>query len=156
MVYAKAQRVTFIITVILALFLSLISYPLVYLLYGIEFVAAAWVIVLYSPGLIFQVAARLSIKFYAAQGRPLKNSMVYIIGLLCSLPFYFLLIPKYGINGAAVASSIAYFAAFCFSFYQIYREYKLPLIDIIRLRAEDINYVRNLIMSSPYIKKLFK
>lgn len=154
--YAKAQRITFIITVIISFFLSLLAFPLIYLMYGQPFISAAWVVIFYTPGLIFQVAARLSIKFYAGQGRPLKNSLVYIVGLIVSLPFYFILIPKLGIKGAAIASSIAYLSAFLFSFYQIHREYGLSILEIIKFKSEDIMYIRSHIGNLPVIGKYYR
>ena len=141
--YAKAQRITFLITSIMALGLAVASYPLIYMMYGNEFVAAAWVVVLYTPGLVFQAAASLSIKLYAGMGEPLKVSLVYFIGFLVSLPFYLFLVPPYGINGAAVASSIAYFSAFLFSFYQINREFGLPIRNVVGIRREDWRYVQS-------------
>lgn len=141
--YAKAQRITFLITSIMALGLAVASYPLIYVMYGHEFVAAAWVVVLYTPGLVFQVAASLSVKLYAGMGQPLKVSLIYFIGFLVSLPFYFFLVPMYGINGAAVASSIAYFSAFLFSSYQINREFGLSIREVIGLRNDDWQYVQS-------------
>jgi len=150
--YAKAQRITFAITICMAIALAVLAYPLIYLMYGSEFTAAAWVVVFYLPGLVFQVAARLSIKLYAGMGRPLKNSLVYLIGFLVSLPFYFLLIPRYGINGAAISSSIAYFSAFLFSYTQIRREFGLPLREIIGVRKDDVRYVQSQLSRLPVIR----
>jgi O-antigen/teichoic acid export membrane protein len=151
--YARAQRITFILTALAAIALAILAYPLIYLMYGNAFTAAAWVVVLYTPGLIFQVAARVSIKFYAGQGKPLKNSLVYIAGIVAGLPFYFWLIPKYGIRGAAIASSIAYFAAFSFSFWQLNRDYGVSLRDIVIPQRDDIKYVKMQLAKIPVLKR---
>jgi O-antigen/teichoic acid export membrane protein len=76
------------------------------------------------------------------QGKPLNNSLIYIAGILVGMPFHFWVIPKYGIQGAAVASSIAYFSAFSFSFWQLHRDYKVSLGEIIIPQSEDIKYVK--------------
>lgn len=154
-IYARAQRVTFIITLIISLCLAVVAYPLILVLYGSEFLAAAAVVFLYAPGVVFQVAAKLSIRFYAGQGKPLKNSLVYLIGILVSLPFYFWLVPLYGINGAAIASSIAYLTAFMFSFYQIHREFGVRLYDLLVFKKDDWYYIRVQLAKLPRIGKYF-
>ena len=139
--YARAQRITFLITTAVALLLAGVSVPLVRVLYGTEFMQSALIIVFYTPGLIFQVAARLSVKFYAGRGRPLRNSLVYVIGLIVGIPFYFILIPNYGIVGAAIASSIGYFAAFTFSVIQIRNEYSLNIASIFLIQKADLMFL---------------
>ncbi|MCB0368540.1 MAG: polysaccharide biosynthesis C-terminal domain-containing protein, partial [Bdellovibrionales bacterium] len=153
--YARAQRITFIITILITVSLVILAYPLIYLIYGSAFTDAAWVVALYAPGLVFQVAARLSIKFYAGRGKPLKNSLVYLAGIIISLPFYFWLVPKYGIYGAAISSSIAYLSAFCFSFYQINKEFRVPLKAILLFRKEDKQYILMQLAKIPRIGKYF-
>lgn len=151
--YAKAQRIIFMITTCLCLLLAVLAYPLILLMYGSDFIQAAGVVALYAVGLIFQVAARLSIKFYAGIGRPLKNSLIYLAGLIVSIPFYFLLIPKFGIYGAAIASSIAYISSFLFSYFQLYKDFNLPLLAIIKFQKEDFIYVKSQMYKLPVIGK---
>lgn len=153
--YERAQRITIILTTAVALMLALLAYPLIYFMYGEDFVAAAWVVIFYTPGLIFQVAARLTIKFYAGQGKPLKNSLINIAGIITSLPFYFILIPRYGIIGAAVASSIAYSAAFFFSFWQMNRDYGLSAKKIFWIKKDDFGYISLQLLKVPVIGKFF-
>lgn len=144
LLFARAQRINFLITSILALGLALVAYPVVLLLYGEAFQAASWVVVAYTPGLIFQVAARLSIKFYAGQDKPLKSSLIYLAGIVVSLPVYFVLIPRFQIVGAALASSLAYLAAFLFSAIQIKREFGLSLVQMLILKREDWSFLKSL------------
>lgn len=154
--YVIAQRVTFLITLVAALCLAVLAYPLILILYGSPFVSAALVVAFYTPGLVFQVAARLSVRFYAARGKPLKVSLVYVAGLVVSLPFYFLLIPKYGINGAAISSSIAYFSAFMFSFYQVRREFGVGLIDVFIMKRSDVVLVKRQLGNLPVLGRYFQ
>lgn len=140
--YAKTQRLTFLVTTAAALVLALLSIPIVKILYGEPFIEAATVMIFYTPGLIFQVAARLSAQFYAGVGKPLKNALIYISGILVGLPFYFLLIPTYGMIGAAIASSISYLAAFGFSFWQINRDYKLSIGAVLIPRKADYIFLK--------------
>lgn len=138
--YQRAQRVTTIVTTMTVLFLMALGYPLILLFYGQPFSEAFYVVLFYSPGMIFQVLARMTIKFYSANGKPLKNSLIYLVGILVGLPFYFLLIPELGIIGAAIASTITYFAGFVFSFYQIRKEFKIGIGSLVP-KFEDFNYL---------------
>ena len=151
--YAKAQRISFLLTAVLATLLGIVSYPLILILYGQDFTGAAWVVVFYAPGLIFQVAARLSMKVYVSMGRPLKTSLIYVMGFLVGLPFYFLLIPKWGIIGAAASSSIAYFSAFVISFLQIRKEFQIKVSDIFGVRGEDLGFIKTQITRLPLMAR---
>tara|TARA_R110002050_G_scaffold300567_1_gene470556 strand:- start:5910 stop:7154 length:1245 start_codon:yes stop_codon:yes gene_type:complete len=137
LLFEKAIRITLYLTTAIGLVLVLLSKYLILFLYGNAFAGAAVVVLFYLPGLVFQVSARLSIKFYAAQGKPLKNSLVYMVALLISSPFYFVLIPPLGIKGAAISSSVGYFVAFVFSIYQLKRDYHFSLRNILVLQKVD-------------------
>ena len=128
--------------------------PLVFILYGEQFSAGAQVIMFYAPGVVFQVAARLSNKFYAARGRPLKNTVMYLCGFIVSVPFYYVLIPGMGLSGAAVASSIGYFAAFIASFLQLRWEYGISFFDVFGFRRDDWALVVDRLRSLPFVPRI--
>lgn len=141
--YKKAMRITLYLSALIALVLALLAHPIILLLYGTAYLGAVAVVAFYLPGLIFQISARLSIKFYAAQGKPLKNALVYTVALIASAPFYFILIPVWGLKGAAISSSIGYFAAFAFSMYQLKREFPFQLQEVLLLQKADIAEFKN-------------
>ena len=139
--YARTQRITFLFTTLISIILMLIAHPLISLTYGKDYLDSVEVVLWYAPGLIFQVASRISVKFYAGIGMPLKNSLIFLGGFVGSLPFYFWLIPKYGLCGAAMASSVSYFIAFLVSFIQINRDYDISLSSVCMVRAKDLSYL---------------
>ena len=151
--YIKAQRINIIVSLIVFFGMLIVGYPLIVLMYGSQFKESFWVLIIYAPGVVFQAAARLSIKFYGGIGKPLKNSLIYLFGIIVSLPFYFLLIPLFGINGAAIGSSIAYASAFLFSFYQIKREFNVSLIEIFDFKKADLLLINEKIKSLPILQK---
>ena len=152
--YTRTQRITFSLTTLAALVIIILAYPMVYVMYGTAFADAAWVVVLYTPGLIFHMATRLTSNFFSGQGKPLKNSLVHSIGIAAGLPFYFWFIPKYGINGAAMASTISYIATFCFSFLQLNLDYGVSLKDVIIPQKRDLRYVKEQILKIPFFNKI--
>jgi O-antigen/teichoic acid export membrane protein len=142
-VYAKAQRITIAISALSALVLSIAAYPLIYLFYGIDFADASKVVIFYAPGLIFQAGARQTVKFYGGIGRPLFNTLIYFFGFIVSIPCYFVLIPKLGIVGAAIASSLAYSIAFFASFFFLQREFGVKISSVLFIRMSDIRYIQS-------------
>lgn len=139
-IFKVLQRFTMLVSLIIGIVLTVLSIYLIPLMYGTGYSESIIVVAFYLPGVVFQIIGRLNIKFYAALGKPLKNSLVYVVGLVVSLPFYFLLVPMYGIAGAAISSSIAYLAAYAFSFWQISRDYKVNWFDTIIFRRSDIAF----------------
>jgi len=135
--YYLVQRFTTLFALIFCFVLGISVAYLIPILYGEEFVDSINVALLYLPGVLFQILARMNTKFFAASGRPLKNSLVYLSGILLSLPFYFILIPPYGIYGAAFASSMAYFGAFMFSFVQMRLQFKVSLRRSVVITKDD-------------------
>ncbi len=136
--FYKAIRITFLISIVLSIVLVVLAKFAILLLYGSAFERSVTVVYFYIPGMIFQVVGRLPIKFYAARGKPLKNSIIYATALFISLPFYFWLVPLIGLNGAAISSSIAYMAAFLMSLAQLKKDYSLSLRYVFLLEKEDV------------------
>ena len=134
----KAIRITFLISIVLSFILVVMAKLVIFLLYGSSFERSVTVVYFYVPGMIFQIVGRLPIKFFAARGKPLKNSIIYATALIISVPFYFWLIPLIGLNGAAVSSSIAYIAAFFMSLIQLRRDYSLNLNNFFLLEKGDL------------------
>ena len=145
--FEKAMRITIYISIVISIGLAIFASSLVRMLYGDAFISAALVVIFYLPGLIFQVSARLTMKFFAAQGKPLMISLVYLIGLIFSAPFYFLLIPRMGLVGAAISSSIGYFVSFTFSLWLLHKQYSFEVREILFIERSDILMIKSKIQN---------
>ncbi len=84
------------------------AFPLLPLVYGHEFAAAAWPAALIAVGLVAEPAAGLASAHLMGTGRPGMNSAILGIGLVITVALDLLLIPRHGALGAALASAIAY------------------------------------------------
>ena len=79
------------------------------LLYGAEYGAAAAAVRILIPGAIAYASGRTLLHYHQGHlARPGTVSAVMGVSALIGIGLYFVLIPKWGINGAAMASSIAY------------------------------------------------
>jgi O-antigen/teichoic acid export membrane protein len=91
--------------------LALISPALIEVVFGAEFVDAARAIALLMPGVVLFGATNVMAGHLAGEGRPALNAGVSAASLVVTVALDLLLIPEFGMAGAAVASSAAYVSA---------------------------------------------
>lgn len=101
-------RSTLVLTTILGGILVLAAGPAVDFLYSSRFSASAPVVRILVPGIVLFSAARVLGNDLAARGRPLVNSMLAATSVSCNIALNVVLIPRYGIDGAAWASTASY------------------------------------------------
>jgi len=94
----------FFCAVLLAIFVR----PLVHLLFGPSYEKVAVALFFLLPGVVTFSCARVLANDIAARGRPEINIWTAGIALTVSLVCNILLIPRYGINGASLAVTIAF------------------------------------------------
>src|SRR6478735_2262350 len=88
--------------------LALAAAPLLPALYGQEFVASVVPAIIIAVGLVASPAGGLASGYLLGTRRPGTNSLLQTVGLLATLGLDLLLIPSFGVVGAAVASAVAY------------------------------------------------
>ena len=96
---------------VLAIFgalLMLIAEFVIVLLYGEDFRPAGAVIVWLVPGIVALGHSRILANYIAGQGRPGINAARGCAALVVNIAANLVLIPVYGIIGAAVATTISY------------------------------------------------
>lgn len=77
-----------------------------------DYASAATALRILLPGvLLYGLAAAFSGYYTYQRGKPWASALVAGTGLVIDISLAFVLVPAYGINGAALASSIAYAAA---------------------------------------------
>jgi len=109
-VAAVLTRTTIAVAVVTAIPAFIFGPRLVRLVYGAQFADAGVALRLILPGVVaYSVVAILS-RYIVGQGRPGIGTLVLLAGLATNLVANLILIPRYGILGAAAASSISYAA----------------------------------------------
>jgi O-antigen/teichoic acid export membrane protein len=136
-------RSTLWLTAILGGILVLAAGPVVELLYSSRFSASAAVVRILVPGIVLFAAARVLLNDIAARGRPLVNSVIAAGSVVCNIALNVVLIPRYGIDGAAWASTGSYSLLFLATA-AVYRKVThVPLRALIVPAREDgARYVR--------------
>lgn len=95
------------------------------LIYGKEFAGSVRPFLLLLPGVYFMIAFKVLNSDFIANGRSLMTSGIFGVSLLLNLGLDWWFIPKWGICGAAAASSLSYGLA-TLAFVVAYRRLLLP------------------------------
>ncbi len=96
------------ISFVVVLILFFIPDTLYGFVFGDEFASLQVLIRILSPGILFFAGALILLNYFSGIGKQYVNSAASISGLMITLLLAFILIPKYGMQGAAVVASISY------------------------------------------------
>ncbi|MCH8741620.1 oligosaccharide flippase family protein [Patescibacteria group bacterium] len=106
----KVVRHTFFIVLVVSFLLLFLANPLIIIAFGKEFLASVLPFIFLLPGIIaFSVGGVIAADL-SGRGKPQYAIYSSITGLILNIILNIILIPRYGIAGAAVASSISYWA----------------------------------------------
>jgi O-antigen/teichoic acid export membrane protein len=105
---ATLTRTTLALTVLLAVPAAAFGPRLVRFIYGSQFADAGVALRLIIPGVVaYSVVAVLS-RYLSGRGRPGTGTLILVLGLAANVMANLALVPRFGILGAAVASSLSY------------------------------------------------
>ncbi len=108
-VYSRqVAKGTAIIMCIFCILAALIIRPFIYFFYGPVFIGAADALLWLLPGIFALSVNMIFMNFMAARGMPLIVVISPFVALLVNVILNLYFIPHFGINGAAMTSSIAY------------------------------------------------
>lgn len=105
---AKLLRVSLLPLIVLSLIFWIASPLLVSLFYGQDFLQAGTVIRLLLPGIVMMVLHKVLYADISGKGQPLLVLNIYVVSLIINVVLNLMLIPRLGINGAALSSTISY------------------------------------------------
>jgi O-antigen/teichoic acid export membrane protein len=108
----KVFWVTLGVSVLGATGLVVLGKPLIQLIYSLTFINAYLPMLALLPGVVLLGAAKVLTNEIAGRGYPQYNSLSAGTAFILTVVFDLILIPRYGILGAALASSISYTVSF--------------------------------------------
>jgi O-antigen/teichoic acid export membrane protein len=118
------------------------------LVYGSQYIPSILPLNLLIPGILALSLTKPAAVFVAYQfGLSKVNLQAAALGLLLNLVLNLFLIPRYGILGAALASTISYLSVFLFMIRYFVRLSKSSLKEIFILTAEDFDAYKNLFLN---------
>lgn len=138
-------RIFFSAYLVIFLLLSFTGFWLFTWIFGPSFNQMYSAFAALSPGIIALSLQSLLAAWFAGKNKVRYNVYGALVALLLIIVFDLLLIPKYGINGAAVASSIGYIAYCAFSFYLLRKEDLFEGEISLIVNKTDIRWLKNVL-----------
>ncbi|MCB2406887.1 lipopolysaccharide biosynthesis protein [Hymenobacter lucidus] len=139
----RVARLTLLTTVLAVLVLCALPPAVLTTVFGAEFGAARPVILRLAPGVVAIAVSVICSTYFAGVGHYRVNNLATTVGLLVTVPACSLLIPAWGINGAAVATSLSYLASTGFLLHRFRRATGAGPEAFLPSKA-DLDYARQL------------
>ena len=140
----KVCRNTVFILLIIVLLAFLLGELAIWILYGQEFLPAAGAFYLLLPGIFALGFAKILSSDILGRGKPQINAYIALFCLGINIVSNIILIPKLGIRGAAIASSIAYITSAILTLIIFLKISKNSLFKTLVIQKEDIKYYKEL------------
>jgi O-antigen/teichoic acid export membrane protein len=137
-----ACRMTLLASVLASVALVAVSPLAIDVLFGDEFSPAQWPLVLLMPGIVAASATRVLGSYLFSQGRIIYNTYSTFIALGLTIALDPLLIPSLEVEGAAIASSIAYTASLVATMYWYGRVSGGSVSEALVFRAGDFHRIK--------------
>ncbi len=133
-------RNTLLVSIVAAAGLMAVSPVAIRVLFGREFDPALTPLLLLMPGIVAGSATRVLGSYLFSQGKIIYNTYATFISLGMTIALDFVLIPWLEVEGAAIASSIAYVGALIATVYWYRRESGGSAVDALVFRPADARY----------------
>jgi antigen flippase len=104
---ARAARISTLFTTAAALALIILLPFVLPLVYGSAFRAVVPVARILTCEIVFGGATQILAQAFMATGRPITIAILQVLGLLLTIPLMLVLIPRFGLSGAAVSLLIS-------------------------------------------------
>jgi O-antigen/teichoic acid export membrane protein len=142
---AKICRITFSVSMLAAIFLVLFGRKIIIMLYGVAFEPAAAILSILIIGIIPYCLFTVFRGYYAGAGKLLIIVKATGAGLLATLALDLILIPQYGITGAAVASAISYLISAIWLINDFCKRENIPISNVLFVNKNDFSELRRTI-----------
>jgi O-antigen/teichoic acid export membrane protein len=141
---SKIGRLSFILGVVGSLFLVIIAYPFIIIVFGPKFKDAFIPTLLLLPGLLAMTLNYAYANYLNAIGKPFVAAKIFATGLVVNIILNWTLLKTFGINGAAIFSSIAYsIITIGFILAILKNDKHLKFKDIVIPQRDDFKYIFN-------------
>lgn len=126
-------------------FIGMMCTPLITIVYGDEYVRSIVPTIIMFLGVPFAAVGQVVYSYFTSSGRPRVHLVISFITLVINVICNIILIPRFGINGAALASTISYTifgTIYILTF--VFKE-KFKIKDMVIIKTKDIEEVKNTI-----------
>lgn len=143
-----AARIVFIISIILGILMAVTSPYILPVVYGNDFKPVILPLILLLPGVIIFSLTRIFASYLAGIGNTRVNLFASSFGFIATILMDIMLIPNYGINGAAIASTVSYLISTLITLGSISHQTNQTIFEISIISYSDIQYILKLLKKS--------
>jgi O-antigen/teichoic acid export membrane protein len=136
------------VTLVGAVVMFIVSRQLILLVFGPTMLPALHPLWLLLPGVVTLTAAKVIASYLSGIGKPIYSTYISGGTVILTVILDIVLIPRYGISGAAVASSIVYTTATIASVSIFRHESGAGLLETLVVQPEDFIRYRRLLGST--------
>jgi O-antigen/teichoic acid export membrane protein len=133
-------RNTLFLTILAAIILLVLGKYIIILFFGSAFLPALLPLQILLPGVIALSITKVLGNEIAGRGKPIINTYIAGISLAINIPLNLVLIPKIGIAGAALASTISYLASAVFAVIAFVKISKVNWIELLIMKSDDFKF----------------
>jgi O-antigen/teichoic acid export membrane protein len=142
---AKVCRLCFWCSFGICIGLLVIGKPLIRILYGSEYIDAYKVLLICAAGTIFIGYFKLIAQYNIVNKKQIRNVIMLAISVIVNIILNLLLIPRYQLSGAAVASGVGYFLSGIIFVTWFARNNGLKLSEMILIQKSDLLILNSLL-----------
>ena len=126
----KVNKILVFLALGIALLLILASPYFVEILLGEAYKDSIFPLQILAPGLVFMSANYVFTNYYTGSGYPKITAKVYAIGVVINIVSNYYFIDLWGINGAALASTLTYFSIAVIFYFLIKKKLKINFTEL--------------------------
>ncbi|TQR21226.1 flippase [Psychrobacillus vulpis] len=142
---ARTAKCVFYLSLFFGIFFWFLSDDVVFILFGINYMEASMVIRILMIGITLFSIEKILSSDISGRGKPQVNLYTSLFTIICNVILSIIFIPKLGIKGAAMATSITYSLTFLIKLIIYIKITKSKLKHILIINIDDIEYIINLI-----------
>jgi len=133
----RVARHTFFIIFVVSLIFALLAKPLIKFFFGSAFLSSVMPLLILLPGIVALGGAKTLTADLAGRGKPQFGAYSSFVSLAVNIPLNLWLIPRWGISGAAFASSVAYILATLIVVIAFAKISHKPYTEILLIKRQD-------------------
>lgn len=142
-IFIRVSRICFTFFAVIILIAFSLSAFIIPFMYGQEFSNTVLPFNLILPGMLFSCITQLFSIYIVSINRNIYNIIACSVGLIFTLILDFTLIPKFGIKGAAIATTTCYFIIFLITYIFVIVQTNIKNVNLFIPRIMDIKNLIN-------------
>jgi O-antigen/teichoic acid export membrane protein len=151
---AQACRNTIFITMLPAVVILIFGRFFIQLLYGQEFLPACNALYLLMPGTMTMCIYKILTRNFTSRNRQQMTVFAGLLGLATNIGLNFLLIPRIGIEGASLATTISYSLTSFLLLFFFLRESGVSFRDSLVVKGSDVAAILDVIQDAVFPQKV--